>query len=82
VLYNLNHNIDTVCSVLGLVAGQKYKARVAALSPFYRWQYGRKQDLLEGSVEDKRRRWQLDKEKQGTLRVEEIGEPREFVVLK
>jgi hypothetical protein len=37
---------------------------------------------LSGSDGDKRRRWQLDKEKQGELRVQEVGEPREFVVLK
>jgi hypothetical protein len=36
---------------------------------------------LSDSIEDKRGRWQLDKEKQGALRVEEIGGPREFVVL-
>jgi hypothetical protein len=82
VLYNLDHDYDTVCSVFGLEAGRKYKARIAALSPFHRWQYGRKRDLLDGSDGDGKRRWQVETDRQGKLRVEEIGEPAEFVVLK
>jgi hypothetical protein len=82
VLYNLDHDYDTVCSVFGLEAGRKYKARIVVLSPFHRWQYGRKRDVLGGSDEDRKRRWQVETDRQEKLRAEDIGEPAEFVVLK
>jgi hypothetical protein len=58
--------------MLGLEPGQTYKAQLASyvLGGFIHWQYGRKEELLSGSDEDKKRRWKIDHEKLGTLSVE------------
>jgi hypothetical protein len=82
-LENLDYEYDTVRSMLGLEADQKYRAQVAggALSAFSRWQYGWKEELLRGTDEDKKRRWDIDTGEQGSLSVERIGEPMEFKVL-
>jgi hypothetical protein len=80
---NMECEYDTVRSLFGLESGQKYSTRIAdsALSAFSRWQYGRKEDLLSGSEEDKKQRWKIDRGKRGILVVEQIGEPVEFKVL-
>jgi hypothetical protein len=73
---NLENEDEYVRSMEGLEAGQTYKARVAdrALGALGRWQYGRKAELLEGTQEEKMRRWEVDRGKLGSLRVERIGE--------
>ncbi|KAF1850468.1 uncharacterized protein K460DRAFT_400533 [Cucurbitaria berberidis CBS 394.84] len=83
-LQNLEYEDDTVRSMFGLKSGRTYKTQIAsnALSAFSRWQYGRKTDLLSGSDEEKKRRWKVDQDKQGSLSVEQIGEPTEFTVVK
>ncbi|KAF2033424.1 hypothetical protein EK21DRAFT_58410 [Setomelanomma holmii] len=83
-LENLEHDEDSVRSMLGLEPGQTYKAQIAGylLSKFPRWQYGRKEDLLSGSDEDKKLRWKIDHDKLGRLSVEQIGEPVVFTVVK
>jgi len=74
---------DTVCSMFGLESGQRYKTQVAdsALLAFSTWRYGRKEDLLSGSEEEKKSRWKVDRGKQGSLVVERIGDPAELTVL-
>jgi len=63
---------DTVRSMLGLEAGRTYQVQIAndALSAFSRWQYGRKLDLLSGSEEEKRQRWNVNWCKRVSLRDE------------
>lgn len=64
----------------GLSAGKTYTARVAvrALSPLSRWQYGRKKCLMEGMLEERIRRWDVDLDRLGSLEVETVGEDIEF----
>jgi hypothetical protein len=73
---NLENEDEYIRSMEGLEAGQTYKARVAdrALGALGRWQYGRKTELLEGTQKEKMRRWEVDGDKLGTLRVKRIGE--------
>jgi hypothetical protein len=72
-----------VRSILGLESGQTYKAHIAEhVLSFSRWQYGRKEDLLSGSDEDKKRRWEIDYDKLGRLGVEQLGEPVIFTVVE
>jgi hypothetical protein len=75
-LENLENEDEYVRSMEGLEAGQMYKARVAgrALAAFNRWQYGKKVELLEGTQEERMRRWEVDTDKLGSLRVERVGE--------
>jgi hypothetical protein len=82
-LENLEYKNDTVRSMLGLEPGQTYKAQLASyvLGGFIQWQYGRKEELLSGSDEDKKRRWKIDHEKLGTLSAEQIAEPVLFTVV-
>jgi hypothetical protein len=79
-LENLENEDEYVRSMEGLEAGQTYKARVAgrALIAFNRWQYGRKEELLEGTQEERMRRWEVDMDKLGSLSVERVGEDVDF----
>ncbi|KAH7081399.1 hypothetical protein BKA63DRAFT_588874 [Paraphoma chrysanthemicola] len=81
-LENLEYDKDTVRSVFGLEAGQTYKARLHGANVFTRWQYGRRAELLMGSVEDKKRRWEIDHNDLGTLYADNIGEPVVFTVVE
>ncbi|KAH4161328.1 hypothetical protein HBI65_167800 [Parastagonospora nodorum] len=82
-LENLENDYEYVRSMEGLEAEKTYTARIAgrALGPFSRWQYGRKGDLLEGTLEERIRRWELDTDKLGSLEVEMVGEDVEFVAV-
>jgi hypothetical protein len=79
-LENLEDEDEYVRSMDGLEAGQTYTVRIAAraLGAFGRWQYGRKGELLEGTREERMRRWAVDIDKLGSLRVERVGEDLEF----
>jgi hypothetical protein len=81
-LENLDYEDDTVRSMFGLDSGQMYNAQIAgSVFSFSRWQHGRKEELLGGSVEDKELRWKVDDDKLGILRVEQVGEPVMFTVV-
>ncbi|EAT79664.1 hypothetical protein HBI56_150960 [Parastagonospora nodorum] len=82
-LENLENDYEYVRSMEGLEAEKTYTARIAgrALGPFSRWQYGLKGDLLEGTLEERIRRWELDTDKLGSLEVEMVGEDVEFVAV-
>jgi hypothetical protein len=77
---NLQNEDEYVRSMEGLEAGRTYKARVAglALITSKRWQYGKKGDLLEGTQEEKMRKWEVDMYTLGYLRVERIGDDVHF----
>jgi hypothetical protein len=79
-LENLENEDNAVRSMEGLEADHTYKVRVAgrALTAFNRWQYGKKVELLEGTQEERMRRWQVDMDKLGSLKVERIGEDVHF----
>jgi hypothetical protein len=79
-LENLENEDEYVRSMEGLEAGHTYKARVAerALSAFNPWQYGKKMELLEGTQEERMKRWEVDMDKLGSLRVESVGEEVDF----
>jgi hypothetical protein len=79
-LENLENEYEYVRSMEGLDAGNTYTARIAgrALGPFSRWQYGQKGDLLEGTLEERIRRWGLGSDNLGSLEVEMVGEDVEF----
>ena len=79
-LENLDNEDEYVRSMEGLEAGKTYTVRIAAraLGPFSRWKYGRKGDLLEGTLGERMRRWDVDTVKLGSLEVEAVGEDAEF----
>lgn len=79
-LENLDDRDEYVRTMEGLEAWQMYAARIygPALGAFRMWQYGTKEDLLRGTVEEKTRRWEVDGEEVGGLEVERIGEDGEF----
>jgi hypothetical protein len=52
----------------GLKSGRSYKAQVANdIGGFGRWMFGRREDLLKGKLEEKKRRWKIDDVKTGSL---------------
>jgi len=71
-LEKLGNEKEHVRSMEGLKAGRTYKARVDGPSGFGRWQYGKKEELLAGTREEKIKRWEVDMEKLGCLDVERI----------
>ncbi|KAI4607015.1 hypothetical protein J4E83_009770 [Alternaria metachromatica] len=73
-LERLGNEKEYIRSMEGLKAGRTYKARVSGPSGFRRWQYGKKEDLLAGTREEKMERWEVDMEKLGCLDVERIEE--------
>jgi hypothetical protein len=77
-LKNLENEEEYVRSMQGLEAGQSYRVKYAGPTAFVRWQWGRKEELLKGSDEDKKRRWDIDGDVLGTLRVEDVGGEVEF----
>ena len=66
-----------------LMTGHTYEAQVATkyLTGFPRWMFGRREDLLKGDIEEKKRRWKIDHTKTGRLRLAVRDEPVEFVVV-
>jgi len=77
-LEELGNEKGYVRSMEGLRADRTYKARVGGPSGFRRWQYGKKEDLLAGTREEKMERWEVDMEKLGHLDVERIEEDLHF----
>ena len=77
-LEKLGNEKEYIRSMEGLKAGRTYKATVNGPSGFSRWQYGKKEDLLAGTLEDKMKRWEVDMEKLGRLDVERIEEDLYF----
>jgi len=77
-LERLGNEKEYVRSMEGLKAGRTYEARVGGPSGFRRWQYGKKEDLLAGTREEKMERWEVDMEKLGYLDVEKIEEDLYF----
>ncbi|KAI4925650.1 hypothetical protein J4E85_007529 [Alternaria conjuncta] len=77
-LEKLGNEKEYVRSMEGLKADRTYKARVGGPSGFRRWQYGKKEDLLAGTLEDKMKRWEVDMEKFSRLDVERIEEDLYF----
>jgi len=77
-LEKLGNEKEYVRSMEGLKADRTYKARVGGPSGFRRWQYGKKEDLLAGTREEKMKRWEVDMEKLGRLDVERIEEDLYF----
>ncbi|KAI4681632.1 hypothetical protein J4E81_009798 [Alternaria sp. BMP 2799] len=73
-LEGLGNEKEYVRSMEGLKAGRTYKARVNGPGGFSRWQYGKKEDFLVGTREEKMKRWDVDMEKLGCLDVERIEE--------
>jgi len=73
-LEELGNEKEYVRSMEGLKAGRTYKARINGPSSFRRWQYGKKENLLAGTREEKMQRWEVDMEKLGRLDVEMIEE--------
>lgn len=73
-LKNQENEDEYVRSMEGLEAGHTYKARVAgrALVAFNRWQYEKKAELLAEAREEKMRRWEVDMDNLGSLRVERV----------
>ena len=80
----MEHGDDTVRSMVALEPGQIYQTQIAssALSAFSRWQYRQKTDILGGSDNEKQRRWKVDQDKQGSLKVKHICEPTEFTFVE
>jgi hypothetical protein len=65
-----------------LEMGRSYEAQIAqGIRGFSRWMYGKKEDLLKGDVEEKKKRWKIDDTKTGYLEVFERGEPVLFKVV-
>ena len=77
-LEELGNEKEYVRSMEGLKAGRTYKARVNGPEGFRRWQYGKREELLAGTREEKMKRWEVDMEKFGYLDVERIGEDVHF----
>jgi len=77
-LEELGNEKEYVRSMEGLKPGRTYKARVNGPSGFRRWQFGKKEDLLAGTREEKMKRWEVDMEKLGRLDVERIEEDLYF----
>ncbi|KAI4924420.1 uncharacterized protein J4E92_007501 [Alternaria infectoria] len=77
-LEKLGNEKEYVRSMEGLNAGRTYKARVEGPGGFSRWQWGKKEELLAGTLEDKMKRWEVDMEKPGYLDVERIEEDLYF----
>ncbi|KAI4674292.1 uncharacterized protein J4E84_010667 [Alternaria hordeiaustralica] len=73
-LEQLGNEKEYVRSMEGLKAGRTYKARVNGPGGFSRWQYGKKEELLAGTREEKMKRWEVDMERLGCLDVERIEE--------
>lgn len=77
-LENLETQDEYVRSMEGLEAAHTYKARVEEYAfgkfRFKRWQYGKKDELLHGSQEEKMKRWDVDMNELGHLDIERIGE--------
>jgi hypothetical protein len=65
-----------------LQAGKTYRMKIAPnIMWFSAWLYGRKEELLGGSLEEKRKRWKVDV-RQGKIEVEQMNEPTIFQVVK
>ena len=77
-LEKLENEKEYVRSMEGLEAGRTYKARVDGPSSFTRWQYGKKEDLMAGTRQEKMARWEVNMEKLGCLDVERIEEDLYF----
>jgi hypothetical protein len=77
-LENLDNEEEYVRSMQGLEAGRSYRVKYACPTAFVRWQWGRKEELLKGSDEDKKRRWDIDGDVLGILTVEDVGDNVEF----
>jgi hypothetical protein len=77
-LENLDNEEEYVRSMQGLEAGRSYRVKYAGPTAFVRWQWGRKEELLKGSDEDKKRRWDIDGDVLGILTVEDVGDNVEF----
>ncbi|KAI4909260.1 hypothetical protein J4E90_007957 [Alternaria incomplexa] len=77
-LEEMGNEKEYIRSMEGLKADRTYKARVGGPSGFRRWQYGKKEDLLAGTLKDKMKRWEVDMEKLGYLDVERIEEDLYF----
>lgn len=73
-LENLDDEKESIRSMKGLETGRTYKARVDGPGGFSRWQYGKKEELLTGSQEDKVKRWEVNMEKLGYFDVERSEE--------
>jgi len=78
ILEELGNEKDYVRSMEGLKAGHTYKARLHGPPSFGRWHYGKKEDLLAGTREEKMERWEGDMEKLDRLDVERIEEDLYF----
>ncbi|KAF2654175.1 hypothetical protein K491DRAFT_601341, partial [Lophiostoma macrostomum CBS 122681] len=66
-----------------LRAGKMSRATIAGdlVRKFPKWLYGQKEDLLKGTLEEKKRRWGFDTQKRGSMEVKVGGEPMEFQVV-
>jgi hypothetical protein len=65
-----------------LEVGRSYKAQIAeGIGGFSRWMYGKKENLLKGDMEEKKKRWEIDDTETGYLEAVVRGEPVLFKVV-
>ncbi|OJD29663.1 uncharacterized protein BKCO1_7500028 [Diplodia corticola] len=75
------HGRSSIGGLEHLVAGKRYKAELNA-DVFGKWMYGRKEDLLKGTRQEKEERWESGPRGRPRILLTQVNEPVEFDVVE